>query len=80
MYQIKMALREKPYPYFTDEELEAIYEKNNRNVSDTIYEGLVIKSEDTSLIVAGLTCADTSKYFRRLASHYRPNNSRLLGR
>lgn len=79
MYQIKMALRENQYPYFSDEELEHMYESNNRNVKNTIYQGLITKSEDTSLIVSGLTCSDTSKYFRRLASHYRPSHSGILG-
>ena len=43
-----------------------------------IYECLVVKSEETSLQISGMTTNDTSKYFLRLASHYRPNNSRVL--
>ena len=38
----------------------------------------LIKAEDTTLSVSGLNCADTSKYFRRLAQRYRQNNSGQL--
>ena len=37
-----------------------------------------VKAEDTTLSVSGLNCADTSKYFRRLAQRYRQNNSGQL--
>lgn len=76
--ELKMILREKDYPFFTDEELVYHLSNNNDDVSRTAYRCLIIKSEDTSLNVSGLTTGDTSKYFKRLASKYRPNNTGVL--
>lgn len=76
--ELKLNLRESDCPFFTDEELEQYYQKNGGDVRKTTYECLVTKSQDTTLSVSGLTCADTSKYFLRLASMYQPNNSGVL--
>ena len=43
-----------------------------------IYDCLIIKAEDATLSVSGLSTTDTSHYFKRLASKYRPNNSGIL--
>lgn len=75
--ELKIILREKDCPFFEDEELEYYLSKNN-TVEATAYQCLIIKAEDTSLSVSGLSCADTSSYFRRLAQRYRPNNSGIL--
>ena len=71
-------LREKDVPFFDDEEIELYYSKNGNNLNAALYEMLTIKSMDTSLIVPGLTTAETSSYFRRLAYKYRPNNGGIL--
>jgi hypothetical protein len=76
---IKKILREESCPFFSDDELLFYYEKNKKNMEKTIYECLIVKSEDTTLSVSGLNCSDTSKYFLRLASHYKPNNGGILG-
>lgn len=78
LQEIKTALQEKKYPFFTDEELEQYYHMCGEDTKKTIYRCLIIKSEDTTLSVSGLNVADTSKYFRRLASHYRHSNSGTL--
>lgn len=75
---LKMELREPVAPYFTDEELEFYYTKNGRDLNSTLYECFMIKAEDTTLSVSGLSLGDTSKYFRRLAQKYRPRNTGIL--
>lgn len=76
--KMKIVLREKDCPFFTDEELEFYLIDSDKDVNKALYRCLIIKSEDTTLSVSGLRCADTSKYFRRLAQKYRPNNSKIL--
>ena len=75
---IKIELRENVAPYFTDEEIKHYYKKNNGDVNDTIYEMLIVKSEDSTITVSGLSTQDTSSYFKRLASMYRRSNSGIL--
>ena len=75
--ELKLILREKDVPFFTDEELNYYLNKSG-SVERAAYECLVIKSEDTSVSLSGLSVADSSKYFRRLAAKYRPNNSGVL--
>ena len=77
--ELKLILRENDIPFYTDEELLYYLSKHEGNVSDTAYECLIIKSENTQLQVAGLNIQDSSTYFRRLADRYRPRHSRVLG-
>ena len=76
--RIKKLLREEECPFFTDEDIEFYLSENGGNVNKTLYQMFLIKAEDTTLSVSGLNCADTSKYFRRLAQRYRQNNSGQL--
>lgn len=76
--QLKLILREKDCPFFSDDELEFYLEKNGSDFNSTVYECLLVKAENTTLSVSGLECADTSQYFRRLAQSYRPSNSGIL--
>lgn len=75
---LKTILREKDIPFFSDADLEFHYMDNGEDIKKTLYTCLLIKAEDTTLSVSGLSCADTSKYFRRLASMYVPTNSGIL--
>lgn len=75
--ELKIMLRESECPFFSDEEL-AFYLKKYSTLEATAYHCLIIKAEDTTLSVSGLNVADSSKYFRRLAQQYRPNNSCVL--
>lgn len=76
--KLKIALREEDCPLFSDEELMFFYEESGQNFNETAYRCLIMKSENTQLTMSGLELGDTSKYFRRLAQHYRNTNSRIL--
>lgn len=76
--RIKKILREDACPFFDEDDIEFYLSENGGNVNKTIYQMLIIKSEDTTLNVTGLNCPDTSKYFRRLAQKYRQSNSGQL--
>lgn len=76
--KIKVEVREQMSPYFDDNEFEYYLDKNNGNVDATIYEMLIIKSEDSTISVSGLNTQDTSAYFKRLASKYKPFNSGIM--
>ena len=75
---LKIILRENDVPFFSDRELQFYLAENGGDYSNTAYQCLLIKAEDTTLTISGLTTADTSRYFRRLASRYRPRNSGVL--
>lgn len=78
--KIKLEIREEQAPYFEDDEISYYLEKNNGDVNATIYEMLIIKSEDSTISVSGLSTQDTSSYFKRLASRFRSyNTGTLLG-
>lgn len=71
-------VREDQFSYFSTEEIQYFYEKNNGNIEATIHELLIIKSEDTKLSVSGMSTSDTSAYFKRLASRHRTFNTGIL--
>nr|DAW81196.1 MAG TPA: hypothetical protein [Caudoviricetes sp.] len=75
---LKIELRENQSPYFEDEDFTYYLEKNQGNVEATIYEMLLIKSEDSSINISGLSTQDTSDYFKRLASRFKSYNSGVL--
>lgn len=77
---LKTILREDDVPFFSDETLEFYLQRNGGDIDSTLYQCLCIKAENTTVSISGLTTADSSKYFRRLASMYRPNNSGVLQR
>lgn len=76
--KMKIVLRESDIPFFDDETLQFYINENNGNLNNAIYQCLLIKSENTSLSISGLSAADSSSYFKRLASRYRPNNSGII--
>lgn len=76
--RMKIILREKDYPFFDDEELAFYVEENGGDIGAAIYQCLLLKSEDNTIAIQGLNAADTSSYFKRLASQYRPSNSGIL--
>lgn len=77
--ELKMILREETSPFFTDEEIAYYLNKNNGNVNDAAYECLLLKAEDDSIALpGGLTLANNSEYWLRLAKKYKPNGSRIL--
>lgn len=76
--RIRKEIREDQAPYFNNDDFEYYLSKNNGNVEATIYEMLIVKSEDSTISVSGLNTADTSGYFKRLASKYKQFNSGIL--
>lgn len=75
---LKIVLREADIPFFSDDQLNFYLRENKGDYGLTAYKCLLIKAEDTTLSVSGLSAADSSKYFRRLAAQYRPHNSGIL--
>lgn len=75
---IRKEIRETQAPYFEEEDFSHYLAKNNGDVNKTIYEMLIIKSEDSTISVSGLSTQDTSAYFKRLASRYKPFNSGIM--
>ena len=76
--ELKTVLREADVPFFTDEELALYLKENKGDYNLTAYQCLLIKAEDTTMSISGMSLADSSKYFRRLAARYRPYNSGVL--
>lgn len=76
--ELKMICREEDVPFFSDAELQYHLDRAGGDVDLAAYNCLCIKAEDTTLTISGLTTADSSKYFRRMASRYRPTNSGIL--
>lgn len=75
---LERELREEQSPYFEEEDFQYYLDKNYGNLNKTIYEMLIIKSEDSTISVSGLNTHDTSSYFKRLASRYKSFNSGTL--
>ena len=75
---LRIVLREDDVPFFDNKELEFYLRENNGDYRATAYQCLLIKAENTALVVSGLSTGDSSTYFRRLAAKYRPNNSGVL--
>ena len=77
--ELKLRLREETSPFFTDEEIAYYLNKNNGNINNAAYECLLLKAEDDSIALpGGLTLANNSSYWLRLAKKYKPNGSRIL--
>jgi len=77
--KIKKEIREEQAPYFEEDDFQYYLDKNNGDVNATIYEMLIVKSEDSTIAVSGLNTQDTSGYFKRLASRFRQYNTGILG-
>lgn len=75
---IRIEIRENQSPYFEDEDIQYYFRKNDGDFEATVYELLIVKSEDSSLSVSGLSTGDTSRYFKMLASKHRKYNSGVL--
>lgn len=76
---LKFNLREDGSPYFTNEELQQLLDRNG-SVQAASHEGLIMKAEDDSIKLPGLDIPSSQKYYRRLAMHFRPSGTRVLQR
>lgn len=78
MEKLKRTLRESTMPLLSEDDLTDLLE-SSETLDEAIYKGAIMKSEDTTLQISGLSTADTSKYFLRIAAMYKPNNTGTLG-
>ena len=76
--KIKIELREKDAPFFTEEEFAYYIAKNGNDFNATVYEMLLVKAENSTVTVSGWNTTDTSAYFRRRASQFRSFSSGQL--
>lgn len=76
--KLKIATREEAYPFFSDAEYNFYLEENGYNFNLTAYKMLIIKSENDSLGLTGLSIADNHAYWLRLAKKYQPNRTGIL--
>lgn len=77
--RMRRILREDDVPFFTEADMDFYLEENGGDVDGALYQMLIVKSESTTLSMDGLTTADTSSYFKRLARQYRPWHSGVIG-
>lgn len=75
--KMKKALRENEMPCFDNSDLE-FYLEGAETLQEAIYNAAIAKSENTTMNINGMTTADMSSYFLRIASMYRPNNTGIL--
>lgn len=75
--KLKRALREDVMPLLSEDNLNDLLESAD-TLDEAIYNGAIMKSEDTTVQISGWSAADTSAYFLRLASLHRPNNTGVL--
>lgn len=79
--EIRMLIRETDIEarYFSDEEIRYYYRKNKESIEATVYELLIIKSEDDSCkLPSGIEVKSSAEYWLMLARRYRPNRSRVI--
>lgn len=76
--QLRINLREDKVPFFDNLELQRQLERANFDVDLATYRCLIIKAEECSLSVSGLSIADSSAYWLRLAAMYRPIKTTIV--
>lgn len=77
--QIKVILRERDAPFFTDDEIEFYLSESGGNRNKAICVMLKVKAKNTAMSMPGMSTSDTSKYFLRLAKDYEQNNTGYIG-
>ena len=76
--ELKLPSRAKQVPIFEEDGLLYQLEKAGRDVALAAYRCLLIKAENSTVQVSGLTLADTSAYWLRLAAAVRPSGSCIV--
>lgn len=76
--QLRINLREEQVPFFDDMELQRQLERADFDMDLASYRCLIIKAEECSLSVSGLSIADSSAYWLRLAAMYRPIGTTIV--
>ena len=77
---LKANIREADYPFFTDTELERIYNECNGDINEATYRALIIKAESDKLQLKDMTMESSRRYWLSLASLYRKNRTGSLKR
>lgn len=73
---LKFNLQEKEYPYFDDEDIQLLLDKNNGDVQIASYEGCLKKAvSDDELTVSGITLKSNREYWLTLAKQFKPATS-----
>lgn len=78
MTKLKTGLRESEIPFFSDEELLQIMERNNNDFDACMYNACIVKSENCSISVSNLSLPDSSAYWLRMAMAYRPSATTIV--
>lgn len=76
---LKKILRETEIPFFTDAELTEQLNEADGDLDTAVYNCAILKAENSGLSISGLSIADSSAYWLRVASMYRPSNTKIVG-
>lgn len=70
---LKFNLQEKEYPYFDDEDLQLLLDKNNGDIQAASYEGCMKKAvADDALTLSSITLKSNREYWLGLAKQFKP--------
>jgi hypothetical protein len=70
---LKFNIQEKEYPYFDDEDLQLLLDKNNGDIQAASYEGCMKKAvADDSLTLSDIKLSSNREYWLSLAKQFRP--------
>lgn len=73
---LKFNLQEKEYPYFDDEDIQLLLDKNNGDVQAASYEGCMKKAvADDALTLSSITLKSNREYWLGLAKQFKPVTS-----
>ena len=70
---LKFNLQETQFPYFSDDDLQILLDKNNDNVVAASYEGCILKSQNDAIKLGPLSTNSNEKYWIRLSLQYQVN-------
>ena len=69
---LKFNLQEKEYPYFDDDDLQLLLDKNDGNVQAASYEGCLKKAAaDDKLEISGIKLSSNREYWLTLAETFK---------
>lgn len=70
---LKFNLQEKEYPYFDNEDLQILLDKNNGDLQAASYEGCMKKAAaDDKLEIPGIKLSSNREYWLALAKQFKP--------
>lgn len=63
-------LQEKSSPFFDEEDLQLLLDKNGGDINKASYEGCLLKSQNDSISLSGIDIPDNENYWLRLAKKF----------